>query len=1162
MNAKHICSSCGAVLPPNAPSGLCVPCLLKNALPPTELPAKPGGSPQPTIHIASLISASEKPGDRIGRYKLLQEIGEGGMGTVWMAEQEEPVRRRIALKVIKLGMDTKQVIGRFEAERQALAMMDHPNIAKVLDAGATDNGRPFFVMELVKGIPITKYCDDNKVGTKERLELFIEVCRAIQHAHQKGIIHRDIKPSNILIANHDGTPVPKVIDFGIAKATTDQKLTDKTVFTAFEQFIGTPAYMSPEQAEMNALDIDTRTDVYSLGVLLYELLTGKTPFDAKDLISAGLEGMRKMIREKEPARPSTRISSLENVEQTTVATQRHSEPPKLVHLVRGDLDWVAMKCLEKDRTRRYETANGLAADIERHLKNEPVVACPPSNVYRLQKFVRRNKLAFAAGCAVIAALVLGLGLATWQFIKERQARELAVAAQNQSKEDATKSQQVAQFLKDMLQGVGPSVALGRDTELLREIVDQANERVGKDLTNQPVVQAELLFTIGNLYDELADYAKAEMALRESLRLRKSIFGPTNVMVADSLSSLANAVRSATNSEAMHREALAMRKFLFGEEHPDIAISLHDLAYTLQLQRKVAGKSVEAEKLYREALAMRRKLVGNEDREVAQTLCDLGILLWRNNALPEAEAAQREALAIRRNLFGENHPEVAESLNSLGIVLFAEGRLADSEALHRESLAIRKTMLSSDHPGLRVTLEHLGSMLWYQGKNEEAESVFREQLAIARKRSGDESHAVAKVLNWIGVICQWQAKFQDAETAHREALAIRRKLLGDTAPDVADSANHLAIVLILVNRAAEAERLLNEYLPLLEKKLPDDWHTFKARSLLGESLYEQKDFKGAEPLLASGYEGLRQRESKVPAEFKREVIASFDALMRFYKTTGQMDKATNLFVKTAAENDAGAQGNIGWRYEKGTGPRKDIVEAIRWYRSAAERGSSFAHSRLISIYSSGVGVDKNIAEARAWRIKAAEKGDANTLNGLAWELATASNPDLRDGSNAVVLAERAVKMTGRTNDANLDTLAAAYAEARDFIKAAAAQNEAISLLTNEAAIKSFKSRLSLYESGQPYHEPTITEQGFTEKYSYATGYFSKMADKENWKEQGPDGVAFSFVEIKRDGGTIVIKDPSRNMLLQLPTIGGMAKWSTDDGLSWNDLFEVRKEELSK
>ncbi|HEY3913491.1 MAG TPA: protein kinase [Verrucomicrobiae bacterium] len=372
-----------------------------------------------TIHLSGI--PTEKAGDRIGRYKLLQQIGEGGCGVVYMAEQEEPVRRRVALKVIKLGMDTKSVIARFEAERQALALMDHPNIAKVLDAGATETGRPYFVMELVRGIKITDYCDENNLNTSARLELFIQICGAIQHAHQKGIIHRDIKPSNILVADHDGKPVPKVIDFGIAKATTDQRLTDKTLFTAFEQFIGTPAYMSPEQAKLSGLDIDTRSDIYSLGVLLYELLTAKTPFEAKRLLEAGLDEIRRIIREEDPVRPSTRLQTLDAAEQTTVARHRQSESPKLLAIIRGDLDWIVMKCLEKDRSRRYETANGLAADIHHHLSNEPVVARPPSDLYRIQKLVGRNKLAFFSAAAVTLSLVLGIAVSTWQAVRATRA---------------------------------------------------------------------------------------------------------------------------------------------------------------------------------------------------------------------------------------------------------------------------------------------------------------------------------------------------------------------------------------------------------------------------------------------------------------------------------------------------------------------------------------------------------------------------------------------------------------------------------------------------------------------------------------------------------------------------------------------------------------------
>jgi hypothetical protein len=416
--------------------------------------------------------ADERVGTFIGRYKLLQKIGEGGWGVVYMAEQEHPVRRRVALKVIKLGMDTKNVIARFEAERQALALMDHPNIARVLDADATESGRPYFVMELVRGIKITEYCDQNHLDTPRRLDLFIQICHAIQHAHQKGIIHRDIKPSNVLVTLHDGVPVPKVIDFGISKAT-ETRLTDKTLFTAFAQFIGTPAYMSPEQAEMSGLDIDTRSDIYSLGVLLYELLTGKTPFDGKELLASGVDEMRRTLREREPSRPSARLGSIQGQELTWTAECRHADPGKLVSLLRGDLDWVVMKALEKDRRRRYETANGLAMDIERYLSNEPVLARPPSRFYRFRKLVRRNQVVFTAAAAVTAALVIGLGVSTWMFFREREARRRAVAAE----------QQQAGLRQEAERARANEAELRRQAEV-REKITQAALLVSQDRLNE------------------------------------------------------------------------------------------------------------------------------------------------------------------------------------------------------------------------------------------------------------------------------------------------------------------------------------------------------------------------------------------------------------------------------------------------------------------------------------------------------------------------------------------------------------------------------------------------------------------------------------------------------------------------------------------------------
>ncbi|HEX9047777.1 MAG TPA: serine/threonine-protein kinase [Verrucomicrobiae bacterium] len=414
-----------------------------------DLPLSDAGASSAVPAVEAAEPADPQIGVCVGRYKLLQRLGEGGCGTVYMAEQEEPVRRRVAVKIVKPGMDTKSVIARFAVERQALAMMDHPNIARVLDAGETEFGRPYFVMELVRGTRITQFCDENNFSTRQRLELFIQVCRAIQHAHQKGIIHRDVKPSNILVTLHDGMPVPKVIDFGIAKAT-EGRLTDNTMFTAYEQFLGTPAYMSPEQAEMSGLDVDTRSDIYSLGVLLYELLTGRTPFDSKTLLESGFDAMRKTLREKEPLAPSTMIMSLKRAEMNATAAHRFVDPANLVSQLKGDLDWIVLKALEKDRTRRYETVNGLAMDVQRYLNNEPVYARPPSRLYRFQKLVRRNRAVFISAAAVSLALIAGFGTSTWLFFKEREARREAQQgreAERQARLEAQKGREAEALLR-------------------------------------------------------------------------------------------------------------------------------------------------------------------------------------------------------------------------------------------------------------------------------------------------------------------------------------------------------------------------------------------------------------------------------------------------------------------------------------------------------------------------------------------------------------------------------------------------------------------------------------------------------------------------------------------------------------------------------------------
>jgi len=444
----------------------------------------------------------EAIGKWIGAYKLLQRIGEGGCGVVYMAEQEKPVRRRVAIKIIKLGMDTKSVVARFEAERQALALMDHPNIARVLDAGATETGRPFFVMELVRGIKITEYCDQNELDTTHRLRLFILVCQAVQHAHQKGVIHRDIKPSNILVTIIDGRPVPKVIDFGIAKAI-EGRLTDNTIFTAYEQFIGTPAYMSPEQAVMSGVDVDTRSDIYSLGVLLYELLTGRTPFETNELLARGLDGLRHTLQEREPQRPSAIVTTMQGLALTQVAHNRHAEPLKLISMLRGDLDWIVIRALEKDRARRYETANGFAMDVQRFLDNEPVIARPPSRVYRMQKLVRRNKPTFIAGAFVALALIVGLAVSTWFWHENSEARKIAVRAEQQAMAAERQQAQLRREAEDRERITQAAFLISQ------EKLDEADAMVHKMSDIKPSLEAEsVLRTLGQWHALKGQWAQA------------------------------------------------------------------------------------------------------------------------------------------------------------------------------------------------------------------------------------------------------------------------------------------------------------------------------------------------------------------------------------------------------------------------------------------------------------------------------------------------------------------------------------------------------------------------------------------------------------------------------------------------------------------------------
>ena len=757
----------------------------------------------------------EKVGDCIGRYKLLQPIGEGGWGVVFLAEQKEPVYRHVALKIIKPGMDTKNVIARFEAERQALALMDHPNIAQVYDAGATKSGRPYFVMQLVRGVKITEYCDQHSLPTEERLRLFVQVCHAIQHAHQKGIIHRDIKPSNILVTRTlQGEAMPVVIDFGIAKATTSQQLTYKTLFTAFDMLIGTPAYMSPEQAAFTSVDVDTRTDIYSLGVLLYELLTGSTPFDAGALLKTGLDEIRRVIREQEPVRPSTRLSKMLAADLTTVAQHRKSEPPTLIRVVCGDLDWIAMKALEKDRTRRYETAYGMALDVQRYLCNEPISARPPSKLYKFQKTIARNKLAFTGIGVIAVVLVVGLVIVSASLANERQARRDADAALRQAETDkaraeteAMKSQQVTRFLESMLQSVGPAVALGQDTTMLRGILDRTAETVGTEMTNQPAVEAELRNVISRIYLELGIYDRAESMQRAALAINRVLFGSLSNETAASLNDLGLVfIREGklADAKSAHEEALSIRRRLPVADPAALAASLGNLADVFRQQ----GRAGEAEALVREALAIRQKQFGEESTQVADSLRSLSILLGDEGKWAESEATLRRVLKIRRERLGPDDPLVATTITDIAWAVGGQGRLDEAESLEREALAMRRKILGGEHPDVAKSLYLLGDRLRQRGELNEASLFLTEALAMQRKLVGDDNPTTLDTRHSLGLTLEAEGKLAEAENMHRETLELWRKRGESEIPQALSEFASLVHVLVGERRFDDAEKLLN------------------------------------------------------------------------------------------------------------------------------------------------------------------------------------------------------------------------------------------------------------------------------------------------------------------------------------------------------------------